>query len=106
MEVLEKNLEWLKKKMQHLQDQQGGKLTNLLVCFFSKHSTNLVHSETYFLFDCPGQIELYTHHKSVHNILHTIHNKWNFRVSLRVVIIVRVTISVCTFTNSVLDCIG
>ncbi|KAJ1502497.1 GPN-loop GTPase 2 [Coelomomyces lativittatus] len=26
--------------------------------------------ETYFLFDCPGQLELYTHHSSMKNIFH------------------------------------
>lgn len=44
MEFLEKNLEWLLKELYKL-------------------------SEHYLLIDCPGQVELYTHHKSVHNIV-------------------------------------
>ena len=40
MEYLEKNLDWLKKKLSSYGDQ-------------------------YFLFDCPGQVELYTHNNAV-----------------------------------------
>lgn len=43
MEYLEKNLDWLFEEMKK----------------FPNH---------YFLFDCPGQVELYTHHSSVKNI--------------------------------------
>ncbi|XP_063900101.1 GPN-loop GTPase 2-like [Zophobas morio] len=35
--------------------------------------------EKYILFDCPGQIELYTHHHSVKNIFQLL-LKWNFRL--------------------------
>ena len=38
MEYLEKNIDWLKAKLDGLKDH-------------------------YILFDCPGQVELYTHHK-------------------------------------------
>jgi len=44
MEYLEKNIDWLLEKLQPLQDH-------------------------YLLFDCPGQVELYTHHNSVRNVL-------------------------------------
>ncbi|KAL3867475.1 hypothetical protein ACJMK2_044677 [Sinanodonta woodiana] len=44
MEYLEKNLDWLKEKLKNL-------------------------SGKYLLFDFPGQVELYTHHNSVRNIL-------------------------------------
>jgi len=55
MEYLEANLDWLENKLKH-------------------------HHDCYFLFDCPGQVELYTHHNSVKNIFAKL-SKWNFRVS-------------------------
>ena len=54
MEFLEKNLEWLKKRIERFRDH-------------------------YFLFDCPGQVELYTHHQSVRNVAVQL-QKWNFKV--------------------------
>ncbi|CAG8545574.1 13905_t:CDS:2, partial [Dentiscutata heterogama] len=44
MEYLEKNIDWLEEKLKGLED-------------------------SYFLFDFPGQVELFTHHGSVKNIL-------------------------------------
>lgn len=44
MELLEENFDWLKDQL-------------------VKSTAN------YFIFDCPGQVELYTHHKSMRNIL-------------------------------------
>jgi GPN-loop GTPase len=44
MEYLLENFEWLEEKLQAL-------------------------SSRYILFDCPGQVELYTHHTSVHKII-------------------------------------
>lgn len=44
MEYLEKNVEWLVSRIKELKDH-------------------------YVIIDCPGQVELYTHHKSVHNIV-------------------------------------
>lgn len=55
MEYLEANLDWLKDKLMLLQD-------------------------CYVLFDCPGQVELYTHHTSVKNIFAQL-SKWNFRLA-------------------------
>ena len=55
MEFLESNLQWLKAELNKL----DGK---------------------YVLFDCPGQVELYTHHNTVKNIGKTL-QKWDFRVS-------------------------
>ena len=55
MEFLEKNLEWLHKGLDKLRGH-------------------------YFLFDCPGQVELYTHHSSVRNIATQLQT-WNFKVS-------------------------
>ena len=53
MEYLEKNLDWLKEKL-------------------SKYKNH------YFLFDCPGQVELYTHNSAVKNIVERL-TKWNYR---------------------------
>lgn len=55
MEYLEANLDWLEAKLKQ-------------------------HHDCYFLFDCPGQVELYTHHSAVRNIFAQL-SKWNFRVS-------------------------
>lgn len=55
MEYLEKNVGWLHGRLQGCKGR-------------------------YFLFDCPGQVELYTHHQSVRNITAQL-QKWNFKVS-------------------------
>jgi GTPase SAR1 family protein len=55
MEFLEGNMQWLK-----------GELTKL--------------DGKYVLFDCPGQVELYTHHNSVKNIAKKL-EEWNFRMA-------------------------
>lgn len=55
MEYLEANLDWLESKLKQ-------------------------HSDCYFLFDCPGQVELYTHQNSVKNIFSQL-TKWNFRLA-------------------------
>lgn len=36
--------------------------------------------EDYVLFDCPGQVELYTHHNSLRNIFYKLQKRMNFRV--------------------------
>lgn len=54
MEYLEKNMDWLKDQLAKYEDH-------------------------YILFDCPGQVELYTHHNSVRNILATL-TKWNYKL--------------------------
>lgn len=55
IEYLEKNIDWLERKLKELKGH-------------------------YFLFDCPGQVELYTHHSSVRNVVRQL-EKWDFRVS-------------------------
>ncbi|KAF4088004.1 hypothetical protein AMELA_G00077820 [Ameiurus melas] len=55
MEYLEANLDWLEAKLKQ-------------------------HHDCYFLFDCPGQVELYTHHSAVRNIFAQL-SKWNFRLT-------------------------
>ncbi|XP_072036008.1 GPN-loop GTPase 2-like [Amphiura filiformis] len=54
MEYLEKNLDWLQGQLAKYQDH-------------------------YMLIDCPGQVELYTHHNSVKNIVTQL-TKWNFKL--------------------------
>ncbi|KAL6061067.1 GPN-loop GTPase 2 [Balamuthia mandrillaris] len=55
MEFLEKNLDWLKEKLDALQDH-------------------------YLLFDCPGQAELYTHHNCVRRIVDKL-QRWGIRLT-------------------------
>ncbi|MBN3285027.1 GPN2 GTPase, partial [Polyodon spathula] len=55
MEYLEANFDWLEKKLEPFKG-------------------------CYFLFDCPGQVELYTHQNSVKNIFAQL-TKWNFRLT-------------------------
>jgi len=54
MEYLEKNIDWLKEKLKSLKGH-------------------------YFIFDFPGQVELYTHHDSVRNIVQLL-TKLNYRL--------------------------
>ncbi|KAM9783315.1 GPN-loop GTPase 2 [Neosynchiropus ocellatus] len=54
MEYVEANMDWLESKLRRFRD-------------------------CYFLFDCPGQVELYTHQSSVKNIFSQL-SKWNFRL--------------------------
>ena len=56
IEFLEKNFSWFQNKLKEFSD--GG---------------------YYFLFDCPGQVELYTHHDSVRRIFQNL-EKCGFRV--------------------------
>lgn len=55
MEYLEKNIDWLQNELKKLDGW-------------------------YILFDCPGQVELYTHHNSVRSIVKQLET-WQFRVS-------------------------
>lgn len=55
MEYLEANFDWLQSKLDTLKDH-------------------------YFLFDCPGQVELYTHQNSLKNVFAQL-AKWNFRLA-------------------------
>jgi len=57
MEYLERNLEWLTAQLRTLQEQGF-----------------------YVLFDCPGQVELYTHHNSMKNILESL-QRMNYRIA-------------------------
>ncbi|PTB63994.1 hypothetical protein BBK36DRAFT_1171438 [Trichoderma citrinoviride] len=54
LEELENNYEWLEEGLKEL-------------------------GEDYFLFDCPGQVELYTHHNSLRNIFYKLQKDLKFR---------------------------
>jgi hypothetical protein len=41
----------------------------------------VVEDNYYVLFDCPGQIELYTHYDSVRNLCEVMTNEWDFRLA-------------------------
>lgn len=55
LEELEHNYEWLEEGLKELEND-------------------------YVLFDCPGQVELYTHHNSLRNIFYKLQKKMGFRV--------------------------
>ncbi|NXL48226.1 GPN2 GTPase, partial [Podilymbus podiceps] len=55
MEYLEANFDWLQEKLAAVRGH-------------------------YFLFDCPGQVELYTHHDALKNVFTQL-AKWNFRLA-------------------------
>jgi GTPase SAR1 family protein len=54
MEYLEKNIDWFETELKKLENK-------------------------YLIFDFPGQVELYTHHNSVKNILQKL-QKWDCRL--------------------------
>lgn len=56
IEYLEKNLDWLKTALEPLA------------------------STHYFIFDCPGQLELFNVHGSFRNIIQTMMNEWHYRL--------------------------
>lgn len=56
IEYLEANLDWLQTKLKD------------------------ISSDTYILIDCPGQVELYTHHTAIRNILHSLQRE-DFRLA-------------------------
>lgn len=57
IEYLEKNLDWLKERLAKLEGH-------------------------YLLFDCPGQVELYTHHDSMRNIFSRLTADWKHRLAV------------------------
>ncbi len=76
MEYLEHNIEWLKEKI-----DKCCKGSNLLFGAMLSFLTTGSGTGKYILFDCPGQIELYTHHHSMRNICELMQEEWDFRVS-------------------------
>jgi hypothetical protein len=59
MEYLEQNVNWLKEQIEALS--------------ISSH-------QTYVLFDCPGQVELYTHHESIRKVISEF-TRWNYQLA-------------------------
>jgi len=55
LEIVERETEWLEDGLKEIGDD-------------------------YVLFDCPGQVELFTHHASLRNIIWRIHKKLDYRV--------------------------
>ncbi|CAF1052011.1 unnamed protein product [Adineta ricciae] len=63
IEHIEKNIDWLLKRLESL---------------IAQHPSTL--PPPYILFDCPGQIELYTHHGSIHHIIEQLSKKLDLRL--------------------------
>lgn len=63
VEYIEQNLDWLIEQIENL---------------IEKHRTSS-KLPPYFLFDCPGQVELYTHHGSMQKILQRLIKHFDFR---------------------------
>lgn len=64
IEYIENNFDWLLKRLQSL---------------ITEHSTSSL-PPPYILFDCPGQIELYTHHGSIHRIIEQLTKQFQIRL--------------------------
>jgi hypothetical protein len=64
IEYIENNIDWLLKRIELL---------------ITKHSS-LSLPPPYILIDCPGQIELYTHHGSIHRIIEELLKKVHLRL--------------------------
>lgn len=73
MEYLEKNLDWL--------EDQLAKFPGIFIKKILRIQLELeLIADHYILFDCPGQVELYTHHKSVQYIVSQLQHK-NYRLA-------------------------
>lgn len=64
VEYIERNIDWLIQRLEAL---------------LEKHKS-LALPPAYLLFDCPGQIELYTHHGSVHRIIEALIKRMDLRL--------------------------
>lgn len=71
LEELEHNFDWLEEGLKELGGPQD-------LVKYGKKSTNVIVDE-YILFDCPGQVELFTHHGSLRNIFFRL-QKLGYRV--------------------------
>lgn len=65
IEFLEKNLQWLKEKIEPFRRKSK---TTTFVCIYV-FLKKIKIKGCYFIFDCPGQVELYTVHDSMRNII-------------------------------------
>lgn len=81
MEYLEKNMDWLQEKLETATSSPSfvtaSKPTLPSAMPTSSSATQV--PPPYVLFDFPGQAELYTHHKGMKMILHTIQKSWHYR---------------------------
>ncbi len=93
VEYLEKNIQWLKGKIKEQQKLNPSQCTQtkrqqammphaarlcrslslMLLCCFAP-------ADAYFLFDLPGQVELYTHHQSLRHIVDKMTQSWDLKV--------------------------
>jgi len=69
-EFLLENMDWLKRELQGGAPGGGGE---------EGDEENEIDDD-YILFDCPGQIELYTHMNVVKKFVDILQNQWNFRL--------------------------
>ena len=67
LEFLEENLDWLIEQL--AAHPSTRRVAQRLVLRRAEAYPCLGAADTYFLFDCPGQVELYTHHESLTHIL-------------------------------------
>ena len=58
LEYLSENMEWLRTRLNAIRND-----------------------DTYLIFDCPGQIELYIHHPFMRKLTQTIVNEWHYRLT-------------------------
>lgn len=72
LEELEHNIQWLEDGLKQL----NGQYLSLL---FSLNANYALYIDDYILFDCPGQVELFTHHSSLRNIFFRL-EKLGYRV--------------------------
>lgn len=74
LEELENNVEWLEEGLKELKGNSPEASP-----IFSFIWLMSVSTDDYVLFDCPGQVELFTHHSSLRNIFFRI-SKLGYRV--------------------------
>lgn len=80
LEELEQNIEWLEEGLSRLGRELD--FSSVWVCFCLGFGGGmLILIEDYVIFDCPGQVELFTHHGSLRNIFLRL-QKMGYRVRL------------------------
>lgn len=63
MEYLADNYDWLKEQLAS-----------------AAKTDDAGSGDAYVLFDCPGQVELYTHHQAMRQLTDKLQNEWNYRL--------------------------
>lgn len=69
---------WLEKSS--LERLHPAHATLAISAYFSGVKSGSTFADHYLLFDLPGQVELFTLHAHVKNVIDTMVSKWNFRV--------------------------